>query len=60
MTSDYDGSGQVDFADFLRFAQAYGTFVGENATIEAAFDLDMDGQVGFGDFLIFSRKFLLE
>lgn len=57
MTADFNGDGRVDFEDFLHFAQAYGTWVGENATIEAAFDLDLDGAVGFGDFLMFVRAY---
>ena len=49
-TADFDGSGSVDFDDFLLFA----------ARLEseaAVFDLDRDGRVGFSDFLIFADQF---
>ena len=47
---DYDGSGNVDFPDFLAFASAYGSN-------QARFDLDGDGRVNFPDFLAFARVF---
>ena len=47
---DYDGSGTVDFPDFLAFASAYGSD-------EARFDLNGDGRVDFPDFLGFARVF---
>ena len=54
--SDFNGDGNVDFIDFLFFADAFGTrdiFPGYIA--EA--DLDGDGQVAFPDFLIFVSDF---
>ena len=54
--SDFNGDGNVDFTDFLFFANAFGTrdiFPGYVA--EA--DLDGDGQVDFPDFLIFVSDF---
>lgn len=48
--TDFDGSGKVDFADFLSFAQAFGT---TNTT----YDLNSNTQVDFGDFLIFVQNF---
>ena len=54
--SDFNGDGNVDFTDFLFFADAFGTrdiFPGYVA--EA--DLDGDGQVDFPDFLIFVSDF---
>lgn len=54
--SDFDGSGNVDFGDFIAFAIAFGTRSGDFA-FDAAFDLDDDGQVGFSDFLSFSSAF---
>lgn len=54
--SDFNGDGNVDFTDFLFFADAFGTrdiFSGYFA--EA--DLDGDGQVAFPDFLIFVSDF---
>ena len=46
LTGDFDGSGAVDFADFLEFATAFGqSAVGDNAR----FDLDgRSGSVEFG------------
>lgn len=54
--SDFNGDGNVDYTDFLFFADAFGTrdiFPGYVA--EA--DLDGDGQVAFPDFLIFVSDF---
>ena len=48
--ADFDGSGAVDFADFLRFAKAFGS-------ADPAFDLDADGAVAFADFLLFASVF---
>jgi len=55
VTGDFDGSGAVDFADFLEFATAFGqSAVGDNAR----FDLDgRSGSVEFGDFLVFAAAF---
>jgi len=50
LSTDFDGSGSVDFGDFLLFAQAFGSSDG-------AFDLDGDGRVVFGDFRIFAQAF---
>ncbi|MCZ6635183.1 MAG: FG-GAP-like repeat-containing protein [bacterium] len=48
--ADFDGDGTVAFADFLAFAQAFGSS-------DARFDLDGDGTVNFPDFLAFARVF---
>ena len=48
--ADFDGSGQVDFQDFLTFVRAWGTR-------RAEMDLSGNGWVDFADFLIFSRLF---
>ena len=48
--ADFDGSGTVDFADFLQFVQAFGT-------TEALYDLDNSGTVDFADFLLFVQVF---
>ncbi len=45
--ADFDGSGKVDFPDFLAFALAYGT-------TWSRFDLDGQGKVDFSDFLVFA------
>ena len=48
--ADFDGSGTVDFPDFLAFSQAYGSDL-------AHCDLDGSGVVGFSDFLRFAGLF---
>ena len=48
--TDFDGSGVVDFTDFIAFAGAFGS-------TEAPFDLDGNGLVDFTDFLVFSDSF---
>jgi hypothetical protein len=48
--ADFDGSGVVDFPDFLLFAAAFGT-------TNSIFDLTGDGAVGFADFLVFAGQF---
>ena len=53
---DFDGSGVVDFTDFLQFAGKFGARQGDER-YESQFDLDGDGEVGFGDFLIFAGSF---
>ena len=55
-TGDFDANGQVDFADFLNFASAFGTNVGM-ADYKTDFDFDSDGQVAFPDFLTFASVF---
>ncbi len=54
-TADFDGSGSVDFDDFLLFAARFGEPVLESEA--AVFDLDRDGRIGFSDFLIFADQF---
>ena len=54
--ADFDGSGQVDFADFLLFAKAFGSEAGD-VDFETRFDLDGDGRIGFNDFIRFAREF---
>jgi hypothetical protein len=55
VTGDSDGSGIVDFTDFLAFAAAFGqSAAGDNAT----FNLDgSGGSIEFGDFLVFAAAF---
>jgi hypothetical protein len=48
--TDFDGSGKVEFADFVAFVQNFG---GENTL----FDLDGSGRVDFADFLTFAQSF---
>ena len=47
---DFDGSGTVDFPDFLLFVNAYNT-------TQTQFDLTGDSTVDFGDFLIFAQSY---
>ena len=54
--ADFDGSGRVDFADFLMFAAAFGKSTGQDG-FEARFDLNGNGIVDFPDFLIFAQVF---
>ena len=54
--SDFDGSGQVGFSDFLIFARRFGRTAGQEG-YDPTYDLDGSGQVGFSDFLIFARNF---
>jgi hypothetical protein len=54
--SDFDGSGSVDFGDFISFAVVFGTRSGE-FSFDSTFDIDGDGQVGFSDFLAFAGAF---
>jgi hypothetical protein len=48
--ADFDGSGAVDFTDFLGFASAFGT-------TDATYDIDASGTVDFTDFLVFASSF---
>ena len=53
---DVNGDGQVDFGDFVVFAQKFGTSRGDDG-YDPRFDLDRDGEVGFSDFLILANAF---
>ena len=53
---DFDGSGVVDFSDFLLFVGAFGSQEGQKK-YEARYDLTGDGAIGFDDFLIFASSF---
>lgn len=48
--TDIDGSGSVDFADFLAFARDFGS-------TNVLLDFDGSGKVDFADFLTFTRSF---
>lgn len=51
LASDFDGSGVVDFTDFLLFAGVFGT-------TNASYDLDgSGGAIDFNDFLVFAGQF---
>ena len=53
---DIDGDSDVDFADFLLFATAFGADVGD-PLYRAQADIDSNGTVDFGDFLTFAEAF---
>ena len=53
---DFDGSGIVDFTDFLLFVSAFGYREGQEK-YEAKYDLDGNGEIAFSDFLIFASNF---
>jgi hypothetical protein len=53
---DLDGSGLIDFSDFVLFAAAFGSSEGD-ANFQANADLDGNRQIGFPDFLIFVFAF---
>lgn len=55
VSADFDGSGVVDFPDFIQFAGAFG----KDATGSyVLFDLDSSGgQIDFQDFLVFASSF---
>ncbi len=53
---DFDGSGVVDFPDFLQFADKFGFSRGD-AAYEVRYDLNGDGEIAFNDFLLFVEHF---
>ena len=56
ISSDFDGSGQVDIADFLLFVEVFGTKSGQE-NFDPKYDLDGNGIVDVSDFLIFVDSF---
>ena len=48
--------GNVNFADFLTFANKFGSRLGQER-YDARCDLNGDGEIGFADFLIFAADF---
>lgn len=53
---DINGDSDVDFSDFLLFATAFGSEVGD-PVYRAQADIDSNGTVDFGDFLTFAQAF---
>ena len=53
---DFDGSGIVDFPDFLMFVNAFGSEEGQDK-YDAKYDLNSDGKIAFEDLLIFTDNF---
>ena len=56
LSPDFDGSGVVDFADFLLFVEAFGSKEGQEQ-YESKYDLDGNGEIELPDFLIFADNF---
>ena len=56
ISPDFDGSGIVDFPDFLLFVGQFGARQGDG-TYGARYDLDGNGAIDFSDFLIFANSF---
>jgi DNA-binding beta-propeller fold protein YncE len=54
--SDFDGSGTVDFPDFVIFAQGFGKS-GTDPDFDMRLDLNGNGAVDFPDFVIFAQNF---
>jgi hypothetical protein len=55
LSGDFDGSGAVDFTDFLTFAGVFGQTV--ESGVDPIIDIDGSGVVDFADFLIFASFF---
>ena len=53
---DFNGDGNVNFADFILFVGKYGSRLGQDR-YDARCDLNADGQIDFADFLIFAASF---
>ena len=53
---DFDGSGIVDFSDFLMFVGAFGSEEGQD-NYDAKYDLNSDGKIAFEDLLILTDSF---
>ena len=54
--ADFDGSGRIDFGDFVLFARAFG-LVESDPDYESRFDLSGDGRINFADFVQFAGVF---
>ena len=54
--ADFNGDGQVSFADFLLFAGAFGSQSGDPAYSEPL-DLNANGSIDFPDFIMFAEDF---
>ena len=55
-SADFDGSGTIDFNDFLLFVRSVGTNSG-SPKYSPAYDLDADQSIGFHDFRLFAASF---
>ncbi len=52
--TDGNGDGNVNFADFLTFADKFGSRLGQERYDPRC---DLNGEIGFSDFLIFADSF---
>ena len=55
-SSDFNGDGIVNLADFLLFVSKFGSRQGDG-TYETRYDLDINSAIGISDFLIFVSDF---
>ena len=53
---DFDGNGEVEFADYVLFASKFGSTQGDQV-YEARFDLNNNGEIELGDFTAFAAEF---
>ena len=53
---DFDGSGVVDFPDFLQFVDKFGFSRGDSG-YESRYDLNGDGEIAFKRFSVICRAF---
>ena len=56
---DFDGNGEVEFADFVLFASKFGSTQGDQV-YEARCDMNNDGEIELGDFTAFAAEFDIE
>jgi hypothetical protein len=56
LVGDFDDSGQVDFSDFLVFADCFGTDTA-SPDWNVACDLEANGSIDFSDFVLFAGAF---
>lgn len=54
--ADFDGDGEVGFADFIIFARGFGS-ADQDPDFDARLDLNDNGAVDFQDFILFARQF---
>jgi len=54
--ADFDGSGRVDFPDFLIFASGFGKSTND-VGFDARLDFSGNGTIDFPDFLVFAQSF---
>lgn len=55
LDADFDGSGLVDFRDFLLFAEHFGSEFGDNRYNDT-YDIVPDGTINFADFVLFTEN----